>query len=90
MKQVKTIKCTHVIAQVALGYYDGEGNLVGEETFPQAGENVIVAKLFHPHTQELALLIDVCVAQAWEKFNAQAQAELQAQGQGGSVRALEG
>lgn len=89
MKPVKTIKCTHVIAQVGLGYYDAEGNLVSEEMFPQSGGNVIVAKLFHPHAQELASLIEACVAQAWEKFNAQAQAELQAQGRDGTAKAVD-
>jgi hypothetical protein len=29
--QVKTIKCSHVLAQVSVGFYDADGNLVGEE-----------------------------------------------------------
>jgi hypothetical protein len=87
LKQVNTIKCTHVIAQVALGYYDAEGNLIGEEMFPQAGGNVIVAKLFYPHTAELSSLITACVQQAWEKLSAQGQAERQASERDGAEKA---
>jgi hypothetical protein len=74
LKQVNALKCTHVIAQVGLGYYDEDGNLIGEEMFPQSGENVIAAKLFHPHTEELVHLIEMCVQQAWEKLAAQGHA----------------
>ena len=70
LKQIHTVSCTHVIAQVSLGFYDADGNLVGEETFPQGDTGPLVAKLFHPHSQELASLIATCVEQAWQKLRA--------------------
>jgi hypothetical protein len=70
MDRIATVKCTHVMAQVSLGFYDEEGNLVGEETFPRLNGNVIVAKLFYPHMEQLASLIETCVEQAWAKLNA--------------------
>lgn len=87
LKQVKTVKCTHVIAQVGLGYYDEDGNLIGEEMFPQSGGNVIAAKLFHPHAEELARLIEMCVQQAWEKLAAQGQADGSIHGRDGAADA---
>src|SRR5437879_13484268 len=74
LKQIHTVSCTHVIAQVSLGFYDADGNLVGEETFPQGDTGPLVAKLFHPHSQELASLIATCVEQAWQKLRASGQA----------------
>ena len=32
MKPISSVKCTHIVAQVSLGFYDAEGNLVGELT----------------------------------------------------------
>jgi len=87
LKQVTTVKCTHVIAQVSLGYYDEEGNLIGEELFPQSGGNVIAAKLFHPHAEELARLIEMCAQQAWEKLAAQGQADGSIHGRDGAAGA---
>lgn len=84
LKQVETVNCTHVIAQVSLGYYDGDGNLIGEELFPQSGGNVIAAKLFHPHPEELMHLIEMCVQQAWEKLAAQGHAERSIHGRDGA------
>lgn len=75
MKPVAAIRCTHVVAQVSLGYYDAEGNLVGEETFPQLEGNPTVAKLFYPHAEQLATLITGCVEHAWAKLQAQGQVE---------------
>jgi hypothetical protein len=69
-KPIAAVRCTHVVAQVSLGFYDAEGHLVGEETFPQGEGSVLVAKLFHPHPQQLAGLIETCVQQAWQKLNA--------------------
>jgi hypothetical protein len=60
-KHVATVKCLSVIAQVSVGYFDEDGNLVGEETFPQVDGNVLTAKLFHPHAEQLATLIQTCV-----------------------------
>ena len=80
MQQVVTVKCTHVVAQVGLGFYDAEGNLVGEEMFPQSGGELIVAKLFHPHQDQLGALIEMCVQQAWQKINGGAPAELSPSG----------
>jgi hypothetical protein len=75
MKQIQTIKCTHVDAQVSLGFYDAEGNLVREEAFPQSAGSLQVARLFHPHEEQLGFLIRMCVQQAWEEINAGAPAE---------------
>ncbi len=75
MKQIQTVKCTHVDAQVSLGYYDADGNLVGEEVFPQSQGNLIVARLFHPHTEQLTSLIEQCIKQAWEQIQGDAQAD---------------
>lgn len=68
LKQVHTVRCTHIVAQVSMGFYDADGNQVGEEIFPQGESGPLVAKLFHPHTEELASLISTCVDQAWEKL----------------------
>lgn len=68
MTQVRTIRCTHVLAQISLGFYDEEGNLVSEETFPQVNGSIAAARLFYPHSEQLANLIEICVRQAWEKL----------------------
>ena len=70
LKPVTTVRCNHVLAQITLGYYDAEGNLVAEETFPQADGGVLSARLYHPYAAELASLINLCIDQAWEKLNA--------------------
>jgi hypothetical protein len=75
MPQVTQIRCTHVLAQVNLGFYDEDGNLVGEETFPQVDGNVGAARVFYPHAEQLGSLVDLCVQQAWEKINANCQGE---------------
>jgi hypothetical protein len=75
-KHVATVKCLSVIAQVSVGYFDEDGNLVGEETFPQVDGNVLTAKLFHPHAEQLATLIQTCVEQAWAKLGAQGRVVL--------------
>src|SRR5713101_5999838 len=75
MSHIRTVKCTSVLAQVNLGFYDVVGNLVGEETFPQVDGNVAAARLFHPHPEQLGSLVDLCVQQAWEKLRASGQAE---------------
>jgi hypothetical protein len=75
MGPVHVIRCNYVVAQVSLGYYDQEGNLVGEETFPRGENGPAVAKLFHPLGVQFASLIDTCVDQAWEKLRAAEQAE---------------
>ena len=64
---IQQVRCLNVVAQVSLGYYDAEGNLIGEELFPQVDGNVLTAKLFHPHPEQLARLIETCVEQAWAK-----------------------
>jgi hypothetical protein len=46
-RPVASVKCLSVIAQVTLGYYDEDGNLVHEELFPQMDGNLLTAKLFH-------------------------------------------
>jgi hypothetical protein len=71
MRHIASIKCSSVVAQLVLGYYDQDGNLVGEETFPQVEGNVLTAKLFHPHAEQLATLIQTCIEQAWAKLGAQ-------------------
>lgn len=68
MPGIKTIRCTHVLAQVSLGFYDEAGNLVSEETFPQVEGNVAAARLFHPHSEQLNNLISTCIDQAWVKW----------------------
>ena len=73
MRSIYTIKCTHVDAQVSLGYYDAEGNLIGEEVFPQSQGGLVTARLFHPHIDQLRSLIETCVEQAWAKLTAQAE-----------------
>jgi hypothetical protein len=55
-----------------VGFYDADGNLVGEETFPQANGALVTAKMFHPHSEQLERLIEMCVEQAWTKLNGQA------------------
>jgi hypothetical protein len=75
MSHVQSVKCTYVLAQVNLGFYDDAGNLVGEETFPQVDGNVAAARLFHPHAEQLGSLVDLCVQQAWEKLRASGQTE---------------
>jgi hypothetical protein len=75
MKQIKSVRCTHVIAQVCLGCYDENGNLVGEAMFPQVEGSAVPAKLFHPHDQELTHLIAACIEQGWEKLQTQGLAE---------------
>jgi hypothetical protein len=75
MSHVQTVKCTCVLAQVSLGFYDEAGNLVGEETFPQVDGNVAAARVFYPHAEQLGSLVDLCVQQAWEKLWASGQAE---------------
>jgi hypothetical protein len=74
MSEIARIRCTHVLVQVNLGYYDADGNLVGEETFPRSEGEVITAKLFHPHADQLLKLIEACTAQAAERLAAQQQA----------------
>jgi hypothetical protein len=74
-QRVVAIKCTHVVAHVSLGFYDAEGNLVGEELFPQNQGNVIRAQLFHPHQDQLVRLIETCVEQAWAKIQRNAPEE---------------
>jgi hypothetical protein len=71
--RIANLKCTHVLAQVSLGYYDEEGNLIGEEAFPQSDGNVLTAKLFYPHAEQLENLIGICVELAWAKLNASAE-----------------
>jgi hypothetical protein len=71
-----TVKCMHVVAQVSVGYYDEAGNLVGEEMFPQVEGNLLTAKLFYPHPEQLAKLIETCLEQARAKLGAQGQAVL--------------
>lgn len=73
MNEIQTIRCTCVLAQVNVGFYDQEGNLVGEETFPQLDGRVAAARDFHPHGAQLASLIDMCVQQGWEKVNGEAR-----------------
>ena len=34
-----------------------------------------MAKLFHPHAEELVGLIEMCVGQAWEKLSASGRAD---------------
>ena len=73
MRKITAIKCTNVLVQASLGFYDEEGNLVGEETFPQPGGNVGAARVFYPHDEQLARLIEYCIEQAWAKVKTQAQ-----------------
>ena len=80
MARVKNIKCTHVVAQVSLGFYDAEGNLVREEVFPQNQGALNVARLFYPHPEQLTALIELCTEQAWAKLDAEAAAEAPAAG----------
>jgi hypothetical protein len=68
---VASVKCLSVVAQVSLGYFDDDGNLIGDEMFPQSEESLLTAKLFHPHAEQLATLIQTCVEQAWAKLGAQ-------------------
>lgn len=77
MKHIQDIKCTHVDAQVSLGFYDAEGNLVREEAFPPRDGSLQFARLFHPHPEELSGLISLCVEQALAKLAAEASAEEQ-------------
>ena len=70
MPRVTHIRCTYVVAQVNVGFYDEDGNQVGEETFPQVEGRVAAARVFYPHPEQLASLIDVCLQQGWEKINA--------------------
>jgi len=72
MRQVETIKCTHVVVRVSLGFYDAEDNLVREEVFPQSGGIPGLTTLFHPHPEQLANLIELCREQAWAKLAAEA------------------
>ena len=73
MSHIRTVKCTSVLAQVNLGFYDEAGNLVGEEAFPQVDGNIGAARVFYPHAEQLGSLVDLCVHQAWEKINASCQ-----------------
>src|SRR5258708_1942431 len=83
--QIETVKCTHVVAQVSVGFYDAEGNLVGEEMFPQSGENLIAAKIFHPHEEQLRTLVQHCTQQAWEKLVAEGRVAIPlSEGNGGA------
>ena len=75
LKQIRTVRCTHIMAQISLGFYDANGNLIGEEVFPQGDTGPLVAKLFHPHAEELVSLIEMCVGQAWEKLSASGRAD---------------
>jgi hypothetical protein len=68
-RQIVSVRCTHVLVQVSVGFYDQEGNLVGEETFPQSDGAVIAAKLFHPHGEQLVSLINSCIEQALARLN---------------------
>ena len=81
---VHAIKCTHVVAQVSLGFYDSEGNLLREEVFPQSGGSPGLATLFHPHAVQLGKLIEMCLGQAWEKVAAEDAAEEQGPAGGSS------
>jgi len=74
VRQIASVQCTGVIARVSLGFYDEEGHLVGEETFPQVDGTVGAAKLFYPHADQLASLIESCVAQAWGQLTASGRA----------------
>jgi hypothetical protein len=71
MKHVASVKCLSVIAQVTIGYYDEDGNLLNEELFPQVDGNVLTAKLFHPQVEQLARLMATCVEQAQAKLSAE-------------------
>lgn len=73
---IASVKCMSVVAQVALGYYDDDGNLLNEELFPQVEGNVLTAKLFHPHAEQLATLIQTCIEQGWTKLGTQGRAVL--------------
>jgi hypothetical protein len=64
MLPVKTIKCTRVVAQVSLGFYDAERNLLREELFPQSEDRLGAATLFHPHLEQLGKLVETCREQA--------------------------
>jgi hypothetical protein len=77
-RPVARVKCLSVLAQVTLGYYDEEGNLVHEELFPQMDGNVLTAKLFHPQVEQLEKLIQTCVEQAWAKLGAQVKTAMPA------------
>jgi hypothetical protein len=83
-KPVASVKCLSVIAQVSLGYFDEDGNLVGEEMFPQMEGNVLTAKLFHPHAEQLATLVQTCIEQACAKLGAQGRAALPISGPDGA------
>lgn len=74
MNEIARIRCTHVLVQVNLGYSDADGNLIGEETFPQAEGRILTAKLFHPHAEQLLHLIEACISQASERLAAPRQA----------------
>jgi len=74
MAQVHVVRCNQVVAQVSLGYYDAEGNLVGEAIFPQGETGPSVARLFHPHGEQLVSRVEWCVQQAWEALRANGQA----------------
>jgi hypothetical protein len=68
LKPVAVVKCNHVSAQITLGYYDAEGNLVAEEAFPQTQGTGLTARLYYPYAEELSSLIDLCIDQAREKL----------------------
>jgi hypothetical protein len=72
-RPVASVKCMSVLAQVTMGYYDEDGNLVHEELFPQMEGNVLTAKLFHPQVEQLEKLMETCVEQAWAKLGSQAR-----------------
>jgi hypothetical protein len=72
-RSVAAVKCTHIMAQVSLGYYDEEGNLLGEEAFPQEDGRVLTARLFHPRAEQLEKLVAACIEQAWRKLIAQSE-----------------
>lgn len=78
--QIKTVKCTHVVAQVSVGFYDAEGNLISEALFPQVEGRAVPARLFYPHERALVALIDACIQQACHSLGATAQTQWQDQG----------
>lgn len=88
-QSVASVKCLSVIAQVTMGYYDEDGNLVHEELFPQVDGNVLTAKLFYPQTEQLAQLIHTCTEQAGLKLRAQeGPATLEAPNRNGALDTL--
>lgn len=70
VSQIRTVKCTSVLAQVNVGFFDQDGNMVAEAAFPQAEGRAGGARLFNPHQEQLGAFIDLCIQQAWEQLKA--------------------